>query len=58
MNINISLIKKIDNIVKLSNDFDKIFNSMIKISNPSDINSEQIERSAIIILLKQISRIF
>lgn len=43
MNINISLIKKIDNIVKLSNDFDKIFNSMIKISNPSDINSEQIE---------------
>jgi len=43
MNINISLIKKIDNIVKLSNEFDNIFNSIIKISDNTNINSEQIE---------------
>lgn len=43
MNINISLIKKIDNIVKLSNEFDNIFNSLIRITDPSDLKSEQIE---------------
>ena len=41
-NIDNSLIQKVDNIVKLSNDFDELFSKLIKIQEPSKINPEQI----------------
>lgn len=41
-NIDNSLIQKVDNIVKLSNDFDELFSKLIQIQDPSKINPEQI----------------